>query len=103
MAPLNPTPVIFTEDIAQTTETEGVFAHTEYAFTNEWKVIAGIRETHEDVDYTYASGVNVNFPPQYELTPVPYDHATLSSNGVSGKIGLNYQPEQGRARLSEPQ
>jgi iron complex outermembrane recepter protein len=94
VAPLNPTPVIFTEDIAQTTETEGVFANTEYAFTNEWKVVAGIRETHESVDYTYASGVNVNFPPQYALTPVPYDHATLSSNGVSGKLGLNYQPSK---------
>jgi iron complex outermembrane receptor protein len=94
VAPLNPTPVIFNEDISQRTETEGVFAHTEYAFTNEWKVIAGIRETHEDVDYTYASGVNVDFPPAYELTPVPYDHATMSSNGVSGKVGLNYQPSK---------
>jgi iron complex outermembrane recepter protein len=94
VAPLNPTPVIFNENIAQTTETEGVFAHAEYAFTNEWKVIAGIRETHEDVDYTYNSGVNVDFPPQDELTPVPYDHATLSSNGVSGKVGLNYEPSK---------
>jgi iron complex outermembrane recepter protein len=94
VAPLNATPVIFNEDIAQTTETEGVFAHTEYAFTNEWKVVAGIRETHENVDYTYASGVNVDFPPEYELTPVPYDHATLSSNGLSGKLGLNYQPSK---------
>jgi iron complex outermembrane recepter protein len=92
VAPLNPTPVIFNEDISQRTETEAVFAHSEYAFTNEWKVIAGIRETHEDIDYTYDSGVNVNFPPEYELTPVPYDHATMSSNGVSGKVGLNYQP-----------
>jgi len=94
VAPLNPTPVIFNEDISQRTETEGIFAHTEYAFTNEWKVIAGIRETHEDVDYTYASGVNVDFPPEDELTPVPYDHATMSSNGVSGKVGLNYQPSK---------
>jgi iron complex outermembrane recepter protein len=94
VAPLNQTPVIFTEDIAQTTETEGVFAHTEYAFTDEWKVVAGIRDTHESRDYTYASSVNVDFPPEYELTPVPYDHATLSSNGVSGKIGLNYQPSK---------
>jgi iron complex outermembrane receptor protein len=94
VAPLNPTPVIFNENIAQTTETEGVFAHTEYAFTDEWKVIAGIRDTHESRDYTYSSGVNVDFPPAYELTPVPYDHATLSSNGVSGKVGLNYQPSK---------
>lgn len=94
VAPLNATPVIFNEDIAQTTETEGVFGHIEYAFTSEWKVVAGIRETHENVDYTYASGVNVDFPPQYELTPVPYDHATLSSNGLSGKLGLNYQPSK---------
>jgi iron complex outermembrane recepter protein len=94
VAPLNPTPVIFNEDIAQTTETEAVFAHTEYAFTSEWKLIAGIRDTHESRDYTYTSGVNVDFPPQYELTPVPYDHATLSSNGVSGKIGLNYEPSK---------
>jgi len=94
VAPLNPTPVIFTEDIAQTTQTEGLFANTEYAFANEWKVVAGIRDTHESVDYTYASSVNVDFPPQYELTPVPYDHATLSSNGVSGKLGLDYQPSK---------
>src|SRR6202167_730792 len=94
VAPLNATPVIFNEDIAQTTETEGAFAHTEYAFTSEWKLIAGIRETHEDIDYTYVSGVNVDFPPQDELTPVPYDHATLSSNGLSGKIGLNYEPSK---------
>jgi iron complex outermembrane receptor protein len=94
VAPLNPTPVIFNEGISQRTETEGVFAHTEYALSNEWKVIAGIRETHEDVDYTYDSGVNVDFPPQYGLTPVPYDHATMSSNGVSGKLGLNYQPSR---------
>jgi iron complex outermembrane receptor protein len=94
VAPLNPTPVIFNEDISQRTETEGVFAHTEYALSNEWKVIAGIRETHENVDYTYDSGVNVDFPPAYELTPVPYDHATMSSNGVSGKLGLNYQPSR---------
>jgi iron complex outermembrane recepter protein len=94
VAPLNPTPVLFNEDISQRTETEAVFAHAEYSFTNEWKVIAGIRETHEDIDYTYNSGVNVNFPPDYELTPVPYDHATMSSNGVSGKVGLNYQPSK---------
>jgi iron complex outermembrane recepter protein len=94
VAPLNPTPVLFNEDISQRTETEAVFAHAEYSFTNEWKVIAGIRETHEDIDYTYDSGVNVNFPPDYELTPVPYDHATMSSNGVSGKVGLNYQPSK---------
>jgi iron complex outermembrane recepter protein len=94
VAPLNSTPVIFNENISQRTETEAVFAHAEYAFTNEWKVIAGIRETHEDIDYTYDSGVNVNFPPEYELTPVPYDHATMSSNGVSGKVGLNYQPSK---------
>jgi iron complex outermembrane receptor protein len=94
VAPLNATPVIFNEDIAQTTETEGVFGHAEYALTNEWKVVAGIRETHENVDYTYSSGVNVDFPPQYELTPVPYDHATLSSNGLSGKLGLNYEPSK---------
>lgn len=94
VGPLNPTPVIFNEGIAQRTETEAVFAHVEYAFTNEWKVIAGIRDTHEDIDYTYESGVNVDFPPQYELTPVPYDHATMSSNGVSGKVGLNYQPSR---------
>jgi iron complex outermembrane recepter protein len=94
VAPLNPTPVLFNENISQRTETEAVFAHAEYSFTNEWKVIAGIRETHEDIDYTYDSGVNVNFPPEYELTPVPYDHATMSSNGVSGKVGLNYQPSK---------
>jgi iron complex outermembrane recepter protein len=94
VAPLNPTPVLFNEDISQRTETEAVFAHAEYSFTNEWKVIAGIRETHEDIDYTYVSGVNVNFPPDYELTPVPYDHASMSSNGVSGKVGLNYQPSK---------
>lgn len=94
VAPLNPTPVIFGVDVAQKTETEGVFAHTEYAFTNEWKVIAGIRETHESIDYTYSSNVNVDFPPAYQLTPVPYDHATLSSNGVSGKVGLNYTPSK---------
>ena len=86
--------MLFNEDISQRTETEAVFAHAEYSFTNEWKVIAGIRETHEDIDYTYDSGVNVNFPPDYELTPVPYDHATMSSNGVSGKVGLNYQPSK---------
>jgi iron complex outermembrane receptor protein len=92
VAPLNPTPVIFNAYTAQTTQTEGLFAHTEYAMTNEWKIVAGIRDTHENRDYTYSSGVNVDFPPQYELTPVPYDHATLSSNGVSGKLGLNYTP-----------
>jgi iron complex outermembrane receptor protein len=92
VAPLNPTPVIFYTNIAEITETEGVFAHTEYALNNEWKVVAGIRETHESRAYTYASGVNVDFPPDYGLTPVPFDHATLSSNGVSGKIGLNYTP-----------
>jgi iron complex outermembrane receptor protein len=92
VAPLNPTPVIFNTDIAQITETEGVFAHAEYALMNEWKVVAGIRDTHESRNYTYDSGVNVDFPPADQLTPVPYDHATLSSNGVSGKIGLNYTP-----------
>jgi iron complex outermembrane receptor protein len=94
VAPLNPTPVIFYTYVAQTTETEGVFGHTEFAFNNEWKVVAGIRETHESRDYTYASSVNVNFPPADELTPVPYDHATLSSNGLSGKIGLNFTPSK---------
>jgi iron complex outermembrane receptor protein len=94
VAPLNPTPVIFDASIAQITKTEGVFAHAEYAFTPEWKVVAGIRETHESRDYTYTSAVNVNFPPQDQLTPVPFDHATLSSNGVSGKLGLNYTPSK---------
>ena len=94
VGPLNPTPVIFNVYTAQTTETEAGFAHIEYAFDSEWKVIAGVRETHEYIDYTYSSGVNVNFPPADELTPVPYDHATLSSNGVSGKVGLNYTPSK---------
>ncbi|MDB6041598.1 MAG: hypothetical protein JWM63_149 [Gammaproteobacteria bacterium] len=94
VAPLNPTAVIFNENISQKTQTEGVFAHTEYALTKEWKLVAGIRETHTNVDYTYSSGVNVNFPPAYGLTPVPYDNATLSSNGVSGKLGLNYEPSK---------
>jgi iron complex outermembrane recepter protein len=94
VAPLSSTPVIFNEGISQRTETEALFGHAEYELTNEWKVVAGIRETHEDIDYTYASGVNVDFPPADELTPVPYDHATLSSNGLSGKLGLNYQPSK---------
>lgn len=92
VAPLNPTPVIFYTNISQITDTEGVFAHTEYAMSSQWKVVAGIRETHENSEYTYASGVNVDFPADYGLTPVPYDHATMSQNGVSGKIGLNYTP-----------
>jgi iron complex outermembrane recepter protein len=94
VAPLNPTPVIFDTTIAQITQTEGVFAHAEYAFTPEWKIVAGIRETHESIDYTYTSGVNANFPPADELTPVPFDYATLSSNGVSGKFGINYTPDK---------
>lgn len=92
VAPLNPTPVVFSTYTSQVTKTEAAFAHIEYAISNQWKVIAGIRDTHESIDYTYVSGVNVNFPPQYGLTPVPYDKATQSSNGVSGKIGLNYTP-----------
>jgi iron complex outermembrane receptor protein len=72
--------------------TEAVFAHVEYALNSEWKVIAGIRDTHETVDYHYSSLVTANFPPEDELTPVPYDHGTMSSNGGSGKIGLNYTP-----------
>jgi iron complex outermembrane recepter protein len=92
VAPLSPTPVVFSTYTAQMTKTEAAFAHVEYAISNEWKVIAGIRDTHESIDYTYVSGVNVDFPPEDELTPVPYDHATQSSNGVSGKVGLNYTP-----------
>jgi iron complex outermembrane recepter protein len=94
VAPLSPTPVVFNTYTAQTTETEAIFGHVEYAFDSEWKVIAGIRETHEYIDYTYASGVNVNFPPEDELTPVPFDHANMSSNGVSGKVGLNFTPSK---------
>jgi iron complex outermembrane receptor protein len=94
VAPLNPTPVFFNTSTAQVNRTEAAFAHVEYAFNSQWKVIAGIRDTHETIDYTYASVVTADFPPEYELTPVPYDHATLSSNGVSGKIGLNYTPAQ---------
>jgi len=92
VAPLNPTPVIFYTSISQITDTEAAFAHAEYAISSQWKAIAGIRETHENSGYTYASGVNVNFPADYGITPVPYDHATLSANGVSGKFGLNYTP-----------
>ena len=92
VAPLSPTPVVFSTYTSQMTRTEAAFTHVEYAFSGQWKVIAGIRDTHESIDYTYVSGVNDNFPPEDELTPVPFDHATQSSNGVSGKIGLNYTP-----------
>jgi iron complex outermembrane recepter protein len=94
IASLNPTPILFNAYTAQTTETEAVFGHVEYAFNSEWKAIAGLRETHEHIDYIYSSGVNVDFPPQDELTPVPYDHANLSENGMSGKVGLNFTPSK---------
>ncbi len=94
VAPLNPTPVFFDTYTSQTTETEAVFAHAEYAFNSEWKVIAGVRETHEYIDYNYASTVSADFPAADGLTPVPYDHANMSSNGVSGKLGLNYTPSK---------
>ena len=94
VAPLNPTPVYFDTFTAQINHTEAAFAHIEYAFNSQWKAIVGIRDTHETMDYTYRSSVSANFPPEDELTPVPYDHATMSSNGVSGKIGLNYTPSK---------
>jgi iron complex outermembrane receptor protein len=94
VAPLNPPPVYFNTFTTQVNHTEAAFAHLEYAINSQWKVIAGIRDTHETMDYTYESEVTANFPPQDELTPVPYDHATKSQNGASGKIGINYTPTQ---------
>ena len=92
IASLSPAPIVFFNNVSQITQSEAVFAHVEYALSRKWKLIVGARETHDGINYTYSSGANAIFAPEDELTPVPYDHATLSSNGPTGKLGLDFQP-----------
>lgn len=82
---------IFNEDISQTTRTGAVFAHAEFQLSNEWKIITGLRDTHENKDFAYSSGVN---DPAHNPVPVPFFQDSMSSNGVSGKVGLNYTPNK---------
>lgn len=76
----------------QKVTTEGLFGQLDYAFTDQLKGIIGLRQEHEKrslddyfsgfINGTQFNGTNVN--------PFP-SHTSFSTNGTSGKLGLEYQ------------
>jgi iron complex outermembrane receptor protein len=78
---------LFNENIHQSTQTAAAFVHAEYAVSDTVKLIAGLRETRDNVSFTYSSGVN---NPAGNPAPVPFFHDSLTSDGLSGKLGIDY-------------
>ena len=69
----------------QKTELAAVFAQSEWAFSDNWRLITGLRYTDVSRDFRY-DGVNLgNGPP-----PVTGIVNSISDSEPSGKIGLDY-------------
>lgn len=81
----------FTNFIAQgfeqKTDNFAVFSQVEWAFSEEWSMLAGLRWTTEDRSFHYGgSAIGVGPSPVQEFSD------EISSDDVSGKLGVNYEP-----------
>ena len=74
-------PLVLTVNAAQETTTFAFFGQTEFDFTDKLSLIAGIRYTDDDKDYTLVSA-DFGFP--------AFDN-NLSENDISAKVHLNYR------------
>ena len=79
----------------QDTTSYAVFGQFDYAFNEQWQVVAGLRYTDEEKDYTYIN-TETNFGAfVYEFSPATVGSlASQSDDVVSGKLGLNYRPTE---------
>lgn len=80
----------------QRTESIAVFGQVEYDLGSQWRLIAGVRYTHEEKEFEQllldpvAPIFNVNF------TQGQSGFTTLDDNYVSGNLALNWQPSPGQ-------
>ncbi len=83
------------EDVLLETESWAVFGQVDYELTDELTLVTGLRYTTDDRDYHYERPVSYYGP----LDPTDADgdgdlndpiDDTLSEDGFSGRIGLNY-------------
>ncbi len=75
----------------QKTKSYAAFGQVEYAMTDRWDLIGGIRYTSEKKDYTYTN-TETNFNAfVYEFSPrTAGDLTHQSEDVVTGKVGINF-------------
>lgn len=97
---LNPLIGLGTEcrlDFEQTTDTYAIYGHSEYSFSDKWKLTAGLRYTQEKRDFYSKSTITI--PGVGEIIvnfgTTPEDQALIdeskSWSNVSGKLAMDYQ------------
>ena len=83
-----PAPIQAWQDFEQDTTSVALFAHLEIPLSERWTLTAGLRGTNEERDFaggsTFVTGLLGDIP----LGSTDDD---ISTNDLSGKIGLNYR------------
>ncbi|WP_070153720.1 TonB-dependent receptor [Sphingobium phenoxybenzoativorans] len=86
-------------------KTIAAFADVTYEIVPTVKVFAGIRYTHEKLNFDYAKQTYFNpvagfFDPVTQINSAPpvgtfnVDNATRSDNNISGRVGIQWQPQR---------
>lgn len=85
--------VNFDVSYLQDTTSYAVFGHFDYALSEHWEIVAGLRYTDEEKDYTYVN-TETNFGAfVYEFSPSTAPGLTEWSDEVlNGSLGVNYRP-----------
>jgi iron complex outermembrane receptor protein len=75
----------------QKTESYAAFGQFDWAITDHWSLIAGLRYTDEDKSIRYdAFDLNPFGTSQFLPTPVAGIHNEISNDNVSGKLGVDF-------------
>jgi iron complex outermembrane receptor protein len=76
----------------QKTEAKALFAHTEWALSERWAIIAGLRWSEETRDFDEAGTTLVTpLDPDFEF-PLTSQDESLKTDQVNGKLGLDFRP-----------
>ncbi len=87
--------VNFDVNYMQDTTSYALYGHFDYAFNEHWEIVAGLRYTDEEKDYTYIN-TETNFGAfVYEFSAATAPGlARWSDEVVNGSLGLNYRPNE---------
>ncbi|WP_394173422.1 TonB-dependent receptor [Thalassotalea litorea] len=77
----------FIADYIQITDSLGVYLHTETQLNDSWKLIAGIRYSHDERSFN-GIATNLSFG---EIFPVTELNETNTDDAITGKVGLDWK------------
>lgn len=81
----------------QKADTLGVFGQGDYRLTDQWKLVAGLRQEHESrklENFSTAYVLYPSAPNKVGTTTFPTANRSLSSDETSGKLALEFRPEK---------